>query len=104
MTDYVQTAKKIGKLVKKKNEAYGDSFAQSGRILKIYYPDGVRVDQYDDFLAMIRIIDKQFRIATDKDAFGENPWQDIAGYSILKVAQQETQEQNNDNVKTDQKG
>ena len=37
-------------------------------------------------LAMTRIIDKLFRIATHKDAFGESPFKDIAGYGILGVA------------------
>jgi len=40
-------------------------------------------------LAMIRVIDKLFRIATKKDAFGESPWRDICGYSILGVANDE---------------
>jgi hypothetical protein len=34
-------------------------------------------------LAVVRILDKLFRIANDKNAFNEDPWQDIAGYGIL---------------------
>lgn len=37
-------------------------------------------------LAITRIVDKLFRIATDKDAFGESPFKDIAGYGILGLA------------------
>ena len=37
-------------------------------------------------LAITRVVDKLFRIANKKDAFGENPWQDIAGYGILGTA------------------
>jgi len=33
---------------------------------------------------LLRVIDKLFRIASQKEAFGENPWQDIAGYGLLK--------------------
>lgn len=73
----------IGALVDVKNKAYGDSFAKSGDILKLLYPDGIKPDQYKDMLYIIRVIDKLFRIATNKDAFGENPARDIAGYSIL---------------------
>jgi hypothetical protein len=36
-------------------------------------------------LAITRIVDKLFRIATKKDALGENPFKDIAGYGILGV-------------------
>ena len=56
------------------------------KILKILYPDGIEPSQYRDMLAITRIIDKLFRIATDKDALGENPFKDIAGYGILGVA------------------
>ena len=72
-----------GRLVAEKNKKYGDSFAKSGEVLRIYYPDGIKPDQYGDLLAMVRIIDKQFRIATDRDALGESPWVDITGYGIL---------------------
>ena len=40
-------------------------------------------DQYTDMLAVVRIFDKLFRIATRKDAFGESPFKDIAGYGLL---------------------
>ncbi len=34
-------------------------------------------------LALVRIFDKMKRIATQKDAFGESPFKDIAGYGLL---------------------
>lgn len=76
----------IGALVDEKNAAYGDSFARAGKIMQILYPEGVGAHQLDDALAIIRVLDKLFRIATKKDAFGEDPWRDIAGYAILAVA------------------
>jgi hypothetical protein len=76
-------------LVVEKNQAYGDSFSKAGDILKILYPEGVGPEQYQDLLTMIRVIDKQFRIATRKDAFGESPWRDINGYSLLAVERDE---------------
>ena len=86
---FQELAKVIGKTVADKNKAYGDAFAQSGKIIKILYPDGIIPKQYDDALAIIRIVDKLFRIATDKDAFGESPFRDIAGYGILGAARKE---------------
>lgn len=74
----------IGKLVDEKNQAYGDSFHKAGDFLKILYPNGVQPEQYSDMLAIVRIFDKLMRIATDKDALGENPFRDIGGYAILK--------------------
>lgn len=73
----------VGALVEEKNAAYGDSFAKTGEFLRILYPDGIRPDQYGDALCLVRIFDKQMRIATQKGAFGESPYRDIAGYGIL---------------------
>ena len=82
---YERVGVEIGRLVDEKNRAYGDSFNQSGKILEILYPEGVKPDQYQDMLATTRVIDKLFRIANNKGAFGENPWKDIAGYALLKA-------------------
>jgi len=81
---YEDIAAAIGRLVDKKKRAYGDSFYQSSAIIKILYPNGIAPEQYHDMLVMIRIIDKFFRIATDKNALSEDPWADIAGYAIFK--------------------
>lgn len=85
-TIFQEKAEQIGNLVSEKNAAYGSAFAQAHQILKVLYPNGIKPDQYTDALAIIRVIDKLFRIANNKDAFGESPWQDIAGYAILGVA------------------
>ena len=83
---YTNIGATIGHLVEEKNEAYGSSFERSQEILKILYPEGVNPSQYKDMLAITRVIDKLFRIANKKSAFGENPWTDIAGYGILGTA------------------
>jgi len=85
-TIFQEKAEQIGNLVSEKNEAYGSAFAQAHQILKVLYPNGISPHQYTDALAVIRVIDKLFRIANNKNAFGESPWQDIAGYAILGVA------------------
>ena len=84
---YKEEGTSIGELVDQKNATYGDSFKKSGDILRILYPHGIEPSQYNDMLAIVRIIDKMFRISTDKDAFGESPWTDIAGYGILRSKQ-----------------
>lgn len=73
---------KLEKLVAEKNKAYGDSIGSSEKIFKLYYPNGIRLDQYSDVLLLVRIIDKLSRIATNKNAFNEEPFQDIVGYAI----------------------
>jgi hypothetical protein len=48
-------------------------------------PNGVKAKDYTNLLAITRVIDKLFRIATKEDAFEENPWKDIAGYALLAM-------------------
>ncbi len=83
---YKKLGNEIGALVQEKQSAYGDSFGKAGNVLRELYPDGIRPDQFDDALCIVRIVDKLFRIATKKDAFGESPYRDIAGYGLLGAA------------------
>lgn len=77
----------VGTLVTEKNKAYGDSFSKSAAYLELLFPDGIPVDKYSDVLILIRDFDKNMRIANSKDAFGESPYMDKAGYAILGLVQ-----------------
>lgn len=79
----------LGKLVEEKQAAYGDSFGKSGAVMRLLYPHGVSLEQLDDALTVVRVVDKLFRIATARDALGESPWKDIAGYGLLAQARAE---------------
>lgn len=81
--DFRRIAREIGDLVAKKNAAYGNAFNTAGEALRLLYPEGIRPEQYDDALAVVRIWDKLMRIATARDALGESPFRDIAGYGLL---------------------
>ena len=76
-----------GKLVAAKNIAYGSAFQQSAALLKLFYPNGIKPEQFVDALLTTRICDKLFRNANKKEAFGESPFSDIVGYGILGVYQ-----------------
>jgi hypothetical protein len=89
MKNYEKIGKEIGKLVQEKNQAYGDSFGRACEILEVLYPKGIQPEQYRDALAITRLIDKLFRLANKKDAFGESPWKDICGYAMLGIANDE---------------
>jgi hypothetical protein len=86
MSRFLAIAQQIGELVEAKNQAYGDSFDKAGDFLRLLYPAGITPEQYRDSLALVRIFDKQMRIATGGDPLGESPWIDIAGYAILGAA------------------
>ena len=83
MSKYSKLGQEVGSLVDEKQKAYGDSFNKSQHILRILFPHGVGPHRYRDLLTITRIIDKLFRIANEKEAFGESPYQDIAGYALL---------------------
>lgn len=86
LTEFQQSGLTVGSLVTEKNAAYGGAFFRAGEFLRLLYPDGIRPEQYADAICLVRIFDKQMRIATDRDALGESPYQDIAGYGLLGMA------------------
>ena len=86
---YRQLAVQVADLVIKKQGQYGRSFEAAPKILALLYPAGVRVEQYGDLLAVVRILDKLKRIATAAPGDGENPWEDLTGYGLLMLAQGE---------------
>jgi hypothetical protein len=80
---FEEIGRSVGALVDEKDRAYGSAFERMGRVLAELFPNGIRPEQYADLAGIIRVEDKLFRIATDKDAFGEDPWKDVSGYGIL---------------------
>jgi len=83
--NYKQIAEEIADLVIEKQKAYGNSFGEAESFLRLLYPDGIPVEKYKDMLTLVRIWDKIKRIATDKDALGESPYNDIMGYCLLAL-------------------
>jgi len=83
--NFEQIGKDIGELVQAKNIAYGDSYNHSGEIMKFLFPDGIPPEKYIIALALVRILDKIFRLATNPTYNNENCWKDIAGYCILML-------------------
>lgn len=78
-------AEEIGKLVTSKNASYGSAYKKTSIFLRLLFPKGIHPDRYDDALLIVRVFDKQMRLATRPDAFSESPWRDISGYGVLGV-------------------
>lgn len=89
MNKYSQIAEEISNLLEEKQLSYGDSFGNAHHIFEVLYPNGIAVEQYSDMLTLTRIIDKIFRIANKKNAFGESPYRDLVGYGLLAVERDE---------------
>lgn len=73
----------IGALVDAKQVVYGNSFEKCVTFFELLYPQGIPPEKMGDALTLVRIFDKIMRIATDRDALGESPYRDIAGYALL---------------------
>lgn len=86
MRKYTRIAIEVGELVDQKSEAYGNAYSKVREFLSLLWPDGITPDRYCDAVLMARIFDKQMRVATDRDAFGESPYIDMAGHSLLGAA------------------
>lgn len=83
---YEELGRAIGATVNVKQQAYGDSYGRAGAVLRLLFPEGVPLTAYDDMLAIVRVVDKLFRLATSAgwtDLLEESPWHDIAGYGLL---------------------
>jgi len=88
--NYAELGRSIGALIQEKQQSYGDSFHKSGEVMKQLFPKGIPPESYVDALALVRIIDKLFRLATDPGYNGENSWGDIAGYALLRLGDVES--------------
>jgi hypothetical protein len=92
---FQELGEKVGELVDSKQKQYGQSVQKSGEILKILFPNGVAVHQYNDMLLIVRMLDKLSRLAQrgvdGKDLGGESPFRDITGYGLLGLAKDESQ-------------
>lgn len=82
---FAQITDELGKLVIEKNNSYGSAYALCATYLELLFPNGVHPSRYTDMLLLVRMFDKQMRIARRKDAFGESPYKDLAGYSVLGI-------------------
>ena len=92
MTDkekFLKIATELGELLATKNEAYGNAFEKTTKILELLYPKGIELSQYRDVHVIVRMLDKLSRIARDNDPMGEDPFKDIAGYAVLAQVMRE---------------
>tara|TARA_E500000331_G_scaffold351456_2_gene398154 strand:+ start:2435 stop:2704 length:270 start_codon:yes stop_codon:yes gene_type:complete len=87
MKSFKELALELSKLLEDKQKAYGESFNTAPKILQLLYPDGVKVEDYEQLLTITRILDKLNRIANNDKS--EDPFQDIAGYCLLALKQRD---------------
>jgi hypothetical protein len=65
---YERHAADIDALVDRKNAAYGDSFRKSGDVFRILYPHGIKPEQLDDALVLVRIVSQNIAHRQSKNS------------------------------------
>ena len=85
VSQYVGVAANIGALAEGKLAAHGDTIGNTGKILRLLYPNGINPEQYDDMLTISRILERLCCVATDDQALGEALFTDIAEAGILGI-------------------
>lgn len=86
---FLKIAQNIANLLNTKNQQYGSAYKSAPQILNLLYPNGVQPKDYSSLLYITRVLDKLQRIATNNADDLEDPFKDIAGYSILFLAERD---------------
>ena len=86
---FLKIAQGIADLLNTKNQQYGSAYKSAPQILNLLYPNGVQPKDYSSLLYITRVLDKLQRIATNNADDLEDPFKDIAGYSILFLAEKD---------------
>ena len=58
MTKFEELAKEVAQLVDQKNEEYGNCYGISSELLKLFAPDGISPDKYNDIAILLRLVEK----------------------------------------------
>ena len=86
-----QITEELTTIVLEKDKMYGSAIEKGAEIFKTLYPNGIKVEQYQDALLLVRTIDKICRIANrtsdNREREEETPWLDVAGYAIRAIFQ-----------------
>lgn len=80
-------ARAVAATVVAKSAAYGDAITRTAAIMAVLFPRGIPPERYVDAGLMWRAIDKLCRLSTAPAAFGESPWEDLAGYALRGVVE-----------------
>jgi hypothetical protein len=83
MLVYEEVGRRIGSIVQKKNEVC-DSYSKTGEAMLIFYPDGIRPDQYGDALLMGELLGKLIEASKQKSQT-ESPWEYVGRIGICGI-------------------
>ena len=81
MSEFEKIAIEVARMVDVKNEEYGECYKVAPELLKLFMPDGISSDKYEDIAIVLRLIEKVARLlgptTNTKDI-----WADIIGLGL----------------------
>jgi len=80
-------ASRLAAILDFKHSSYGRTFYKIPKILEILWPGGIKCEEYEQLLAIIRVLDKIARLSNNTQD-KEDPWSDIAGYGLLMMKEE----------------
>lgn len=82
---YKEITDKLAQLLEQKEQYYGPTYREIGDVYAQLFKSVKSIDAHD-LLAVVRILDKIFRIVHSTDGSTKlDAWSDIAGYAILQI-------------------
>lgn len=85
--DYAAAGHALGLMVAGKRADYGCALERAAEALALFYPSGIRPEQYLEAFVVFRVLEKLSRIAAG-DRGGESGWLDIAGHALVELQRQ----------------
>jgi hypothetical protein len=74
-------APKLVEEIKIASRQNGNSFVEATKVMKVLFPQGIAGKEQDAF-AMVRILDKMFRIANAPSETASILWQELCAYAL----------------------
>ncbi|MEM0201431.1 MAG: hypothetical protein QXD23_03425 [Candidatus Micrarchaeaceae archaeon] len=85
MMSYKEITDNIAQLLDQKEQYYGPTYKEIGDVYAQLFKSVKSIDAHD-LLAVVRMLDKIFRIVHSTDGSTKlDAWNDIAGYAILQI-------------------
>ena len=69
----------------KKEAEYGNSYMKVANMLEILYPNGISIDNFNDFLSISKILEKIARLSSDGNVNNLDIYRDVAGYALIGI-------------------
>jgi len=83
--NFENVAKQIVETVKVSNKETGNCFTETTKVIKLLFPNGIPSGKEQEAAALLRIIDKMFKIVNNPGSNTLKDWQGLSAYALNAV-------------------